>query len=151
MNKSSFLLGTGLGIVLTSLLLGLTAGHPASTPDVSAPAEIKSEPSISQQQLRKMAQERGFRLISAAEWEQLNEQNQEPEQSRMIYIYIPQGFSWEETASILKEANLVDDPQDVMRQLRDMKREKTLQPGLYHFLEGEPVPEIIETLSRSTN
>lgn len=146
MNKSSFLLGAGVGIVLTSLLLGLIANPPAS-----APEEIEPEGSISEQELRQLAQERGFHLIAAAEWKKLNEQSQEQEQREMIYIYIPRGFSWEETASVLKEANLVDDPQDVMQQLQEMKREKVLRPGLYHIPAGEPVPEIIDTLSRSKN
>lgn len=65
MNSRSFWLGVGLGLALTSVVLGATSGAGKVEP---------MELELSETQLRDMAEARGLILIPSSEWEQLKEQ-----------------------------------------------------------------------------
>lgn len=155
MNKHMFWLGIGVGMVVTSFILGVTTGS-------SSPAEEQQQNPLltSDDTLREWAEERGYQLVSNAEWKRLNETKEnteagetkkakEPDTSTaVIYIYIPDGFSWEGTAEVLAEANIVKKSEDIMQAMQDMDRQRQLQSGLYTIQANESPREIVDKLSQ---
>ena len=151
MIRRTFWLGVGIGLIVTSLLLGLTTTKPAADS-----IEDETEPVTTEEQLRKMAEEHGLQLVSDSEYAKLTQerenardqgQKQSEANNKTIYLYIPSGFSWQQTAEVLKKATLVDRTEDIMKQLKKLGREKQLQPGLYKFEADDRPQDIVETLS----
>lgn len=150
MINRTFWLGLGIGLIVTSLLLGLTSAKPTANGN-----ETDRDLATTDEKLRQMVEERGFQLVSQAEYakltkEQANagEEGLKPDSgNKKIYLYIPSGFSWKQTAEILKEAQIVERTNDVMKQLKDLGKEQQLQPGLYTFEEDEKPKDIVKKLS----
>lgn len=146
MNSRSFWLGVGLGLALTSVVLGVTSGAGKVEP---------MELELSETQLRDMAEARGLILIPSSEWEQLKEQGKKRQKEksqiireREVYIYVPKGFSWEQTARVLAKAGVVESPEAIMKEMRRSKSQKWLRPGLYTFEPGEQAKDVVAKLSK---
>lgn len=157
-----FWLGLGAGLVITSLLLGLTGG----ADPIDDPADGLF--TLEEEQLREVATEHGYRLISNATWDELNEQaqladellnekqaNEEQAQptvntdANTIYLYVPQGFSWQETGQVLEQAKFVKSSEDVMQAMRELGKQKHLQSGLYKIAAEESARDIVNKMSQS--
>lgn len=156
-----FWLGLGTGLVITSILLGLMGG--SHTID-----DVGDDPFTTDEQLREAAAEHGYRLVSTSEWDEMKEQVQQAEEvsgekqadeqqeqqtdkasANTIYLYVPQGFSWHETAQVLEKAKFVKKSEDVMQAMREMGKQKQLQSGLYTIKAEESVRDIVNKLSRA--
>lgn len=156
-----FWLGLGVGLVTTSLLLGLMGGSNAIDEVEGGPSTLEVE------QLREAAVGRGYRLVSASEWDAWNEQAQQAESlsdekqtdeeqeqqndqtnANTIYIYVPEGFTWQETAKVLEQAKFVEKSEDVMQVMREMGKQKQLQSGLYEIHSDQSVRDIVDKLSK---
>lgn len=123
----------------------------------ASPASIP----LSDDDLHDLAEENGYRLVSNAEWKKLKEQsttsvkeqpttraNEKASARGMIYIYVPEGFSWARTADILAQAKIIDNSEELLDVMTDMGRQRQLQSGLHTFRPGEPVQDIVEKLSQ---
>lgn len=142
MNNRTFFLGVGVGLVVTSLLLGLTAGGPPGGPPDPVLEQNASDTVTSADQLREQAAAHGLQLVPNNEWDKLKQSNAK------LYLYIPGGFSWEQTADVLAEAKIIKNSEVIMKQLKVMGREQQLQPGLHAFEANESPQDVIEELSR---
>lgn len=152
-----FWLGLGVGFIITSLLLGLTMGESTPAEEVS-----HTEPFPSDNQLREAAEERGYHLVSNAAWDKLNDQKEKnkakPTERQQaseasvgtIYMYVPEGFSWQQTADVLAKANIVKKSEDIMQAMKEMGRQQHLQSGLYTFQATESSGDIVTKLSQAS-
>lgn len=159
MNKRSLWLGVGIGIVLTSVLLGFMGSSPPVTEEIdeigTQDRGVATLSSVTDEALREFARERGWRLISEEEWDKMQEAQSKVERDASasegtpVYLHIPSGFSWQEAAELLVKAKVVNRAEEVLEQVKSEGQERKLKPGLYMFQSDDTPGEIVETLSRS--
>lgn len=144
MTSRVFWFGAGCGIIVTSLLLGLTSSHAGL-----------ATTAITDDQLGKLAEERGYHLVSDREYDRLTEKREKTEKDERqdtprpptVYLYVPRGFTWQEVADVLTKAHIVEQRDVLMEPLRKMGRERRLRPGLYTIEAGDSAEDIVEKLS----
>jgi rhodanese-related sulfurtransferase len=139
MNRK-FLLGLGSGLIIGSLLMQLM--HLGQTPPATSTlAPLPSD-------WKEQATELGYMVYTKEEMKPNKDTSENTtDVVKQAVIYIPSGFNSSQVAQMLKEAGVIEDAEQLQKQLDVSGLSRRIQVGTYTFAIPSSIEEISKTIT----